>query len=142
MRGLGRRAGIITSEWCLDPARLLLTKVKDPLPAEKQANVVYEVPCTCGKVYTCETKRHLETAIAEHAWTEDHFINWKDMKILQCASSIMELVMKDALCIDAQPVNARFNQDSRYELPDCWMALKKIEGRSSRRSTRHRYSTT
>ena len=27
--------------------RSLLTKVKDPLPREKQANIVYEVPCTC-----------------------------------------------------------------------------------------------
>ena len=67
----------------------LLTKVKDTLPMEKQANVVYKVPCTCGKVYIGETTRRLETrlkehkdacikgftdksAIAEHAWTEDH----------------------------------------------------------------------
>ena len=28
-----------------------LTKVWDPLPTEKQANVVYEVLCTCGNVY-------------------------------------------------------------------------------------------
>ena len=28
--------------------RSMLTKVKDPLPIEKQANVVYEIPCTCG----------------------------------------------------------------------------------------------
>ena len=27
----------------------LLTKVKDPLPIEKQSNVVTKVPCTCGK---------------------------------------------------------------------------------------------
>ena len=62
------------------------SKVKDPLPMKKQANVVYEVPCTCGKVYIGETRRRLETrlkvhkdacikdksSIAEHAWTEDH----------------------------------------------------------------------
>ena len=29
--------------------RSMLTKVKDPLPIEKQANVVYEIPCTCGR---------------------------------------------------------------------------------------------
>ena len=38
----------------------MLTKVKDPLPVKKQATVIYEVPCTCGKVYIEETKRHLE----------------------------------------------------------------------------------
>ena len=44
----------------------LLTKVIHPLPAEKQANVVYEVPCTRGKVYIGETKRHLVEACIRH----------------------------------------------------------------------------
>ena len=36
--------------------------------------------------------------------------------------------MKEALCIQAKPANVRFNRDSGYELPDCWIALnKKIE---------------
>ena len=43
--------------------RSMLTKVKDPLPIEKQANVVYEIPCTCGKVYIGETKRRLGTRL-------------------------------------------------------------------------------
>ena len=80
--------------------RSMLTKVKDPLPVEKQANVVYKVPCSCGKVYIGETKRRLETrlkehkeacvkgqttksAIAEHAWLEGHPINWDGTRILQ-----------------------------------------------------------
>ena len=46
--------------------RGLLTKVKDPLPIEKQSNIVYEVPCTCGKVYIGETKRRLGTRLQEH----------------------------------------------------------------------------
>ena len=81
----------------------LLTKVKDPLPREKQANIVYKAPCTCGKVYTGETTRWLGThlkehkdacikgfmdksTIAEHAWIEDHPIHWDDTRILQHAS--------------------------------------------------------
>ena len=80
--------------------RSLLTKVKDPLPVEKQLNVVYEVPCTCGKVYIGETKRRLGTqlkehrdacakcltdksAIAKHAWTSNHPINWARTRVLQ-----------------------------------------------------------
>ena len=35
----------------------MLTLVKDPFSVEKQANVEYEVPCTCGKVSIRETKR-------------------------------------------------------------------------------------
>ena len=129
--------------------RSLLTKVKDPLPTTKQSNVVYEVPCTCGKVYIGETKRRLETrlkehkdactryltdksAIAEHAWANDHPINWAETKILQRANRTMELVMKEALSIRTTPEDARFNRDNGYELPDCWIATyKKLKGGAS-----------
>ena len=111
--------------------RSLLTKAKDPLPTEKQSNVVYEVPCTCGKVYIGETKRRLETrlkehkdasaksltdrsAIAKHAHANDHPINWAGTRILQRASRNMELVMKEALSIRTTPEQTRFNRDSGY----------------------------
>ena len=126
--------------------RSMLTKVKDPLPVEKHANVVYEVPCSCGKVYIGETKRRLETrlkehkeacvkgqttksAIAEHAWSEGHPINWDGTRILQRASHTMELVLKEAMCIQSTPTDSWFNRDSGYELPDCWIALnRKLKG--------------
>ena len=44
----------------------LLTKVKDPLPKEKLAGVVYWIPCQCGKVYVGETQRCLRTRVKEH----------------------------------------------------------------------------
>ena len=44
----------------------MLTEVKDSLPVEKQVNVVYEVQCTCGKVYIGETKKRLGTRLKEH----------------------------------------------------------------------------
>ena len=47
--------------------RRLLIKVKDPLPIDRQSNVVYEVPCTCGKVYIGETKGRLGTRLKEHS---------------------------------------------------------------------------
>ena len=28
-----------------------LTRVKDRLPIEKRSNVVYQIPCSCGKYY-------------------------------------------------------------------------------------------
>ena len=47
--------------------RSMLTKVKDAMPVEKQANVVYRIPCSCGKAYIGETKRRLETCrLREH----------------------------------------------------------------------------
>ena len=145
--------------------RSLLTKVKDPLPTTKQSNVVYEVPCTCGKVYIGETKRQLETrrletrlkehkdactkyltdksAIVEHAWANDHPINWTETKILQRANRTMELVMKEALSIRTTPEDARFNRDNGYELPDCWITTyKKLKGRASLSSARRRHAHT
>ena len=67
----------------------LRTALKEPIPIEKKSGVVYEVPCSCGKVYIGETKRTLETrmkehraaarlgqleksAVAEHAWQDGH----------------------------------------------------------------------
>ena len=41
--------------------RSMLTKVKDALPVEKQVNVVYWIPCSCGKAYIGKTKQRLET---------------------------------------------------------------------------------
>ena len=78
----------------------LLTEVKDPLPTEKQASVIYKViSCTCRKLYIGMTKRRLEThlkehkdacikgftdksAIAEHAQMEDYPIHW-DIAVCQ-----------------------------------------------------------
>ena len=115
----------------------LRTRVKDPLPMENEANVVYEVPCTCGKVYIGETTCLLEThlkehkyaciksfmdksAIAEHAWTKDHPICWGDTRILQHASRTMKLVVKEAICIQTTPESSHFSRNGGYDIPNCW----------------------
>ena len=120
----------------------LLSRIKDPLPVEKQASVVYKVPCTCRKVYigdsTCwpETrlKEHKDACIkgftdksiiGEHAWMEDHPICWNDTKILQRASQTTELVVKEALCIQTTPESSYFNRNGGYDIPNCWIAMFK-----------------
>ena len=60
-----------------------------------------------------------KSAIAEHAWSNDHPINWSGTKILKRASHTMELVMKEAHCIQSMPTDSHFNRDGGYELPDC-----------------------
>ena len=113
---------------------------------------------TCGKVYIGETKRWLETclkehkdactkcltdksAIVEHAWADDHPITWAETKTLQRARRTMELAMKEALSIRTTPEDARFNRDSGYELPDCWIAtFKKLKGGTSLSSARRRHA--
>ena len=105
---------IFRSEWTL---RSMLTRVKDTLPLEKYSNVVYRIPCSgCSKVYTGETIRRLETrfkehqevlrrgmteksAVAEHAWDNQHSINWKEASIIDQARMHKELLLKEALHI-------------------------------------------
>ena len=40
--------------------------MKDPLPKEKLAGVVYQIPYQCGTVYVGETRRRLEMRVKEH----------------------------------------------------------------------------
>ena len=94
---------------------------------------------TCLKEHkdTCAKCLTNKLAIAEHAWTNDHPINWNGTKILQPASRTMQLVLKEALSIHMTPKDARFNRDSGYELPDCWIATyNKLRGGASFSSAR------
>ena len=135
----------------------ILTKVKDPLPMEKQANIIYKVPCTCGKVYISKTTRQLEiclkeckevcikgftdkSTIAKHDWTEDHPISWGDTRILQYASQTMKLVIKEEICIWMIPESSHFNCYGGYDIPNCWIATyRKL---SSETHAGHTYPTT
>ena len=44
-----------------------------------------------------------KSAIAEHAWTNDHPINWAGTKILQHVSRTMQLVLKKYLAYTRHP---------------------------------------
>ena len=76
-----------------------LTKIKDRVPTNCAASIVYSIPCSCGKVYIGETCRRLKqrleehrnacmkgdekaSAIAEHAWKDHCPIVWSEAKIL------------------------------------------------------------
>ena len=125
--------------------RSLLTRVKDPLPKEKLAGVVYQIPCQCGKVYAGETQRCLETqgkehrdacnkgdtgksAIAEHQCDQQHQVNWEDTRVPDRASRLVQLRVKEALYIQKTPTNNRLNCEEGYELPGCWIATVKKAG--------------
>ena len=113
---------------------------------EKLAGVVYQIPCQCGKVYIGEMQRWLETlvkehkdayskghaeksAIAEHARDQQHTIDWEETKVLNKATRPVQLLVKEALCIQRTPTNNRLNRDGDYELPGCWITtMKKLGG--------------
>ena len=124
----------------------LLTRVKDPLPKEKVAGVVYQIPCLCGKVYVGETQRRLETlvkehrdacnkgdtwksAIAEHQWDQQHQMDWDETRVLDRATRPIQLKVKEVLHIQKTPANNRLDRDGGYELPGCWIeTMKKLGG--------------
>ena len=118
--------------------RTALVRVKDPIPMEKKSGVVYEVPCSCGKVYIGETKRTLETrmkehraaarlgqleksAVAEHAWQDGHTIDWSDVRILDEAPRNSVLLIKEALHIRLRPPEEKINRDLGLDVPECWV---------------------
>ena len=142
--------------------RSMLTKVKDAVPMEKQANVVYRIPCSCGKSYIGETKRRLESrlkehqdacrtqslhksAVAEHAWGSHHPINWNDTSVVDRARRPEELLLKEAIHIQNTPAGESLNRDGGKEIPKSWMiTLKHSGGAVNRRPGRNfrRQSTT
>ena len=136
--------------------RSMLTRVKDTLPLGKHSNVVYQIPCGgCSKVYIGETIRRLETrlkehqealrremteksAVAEHAWDNQHSINWEETSIIDQARRHKELLLKKALHIHMTPADQRINRDEGLELPGCWTAtLKRLGGRGWQQPAPH-----
>ena len=71
--------------------------------------------------YGRETER---SAIAEHAWSEHHQIDWEGTAMVDCASRRMELSIKEALHIPITLEQQRLNREVGLELPDCWVATQ------------------
>ena len=119
-----------TPERCSGPdPPSVLSSLRSRTP-EKQPNVVYEVPCICGKLYIGKIRRRLETCLKEHidacikgftdiSAVEDHTIRWDDTLTLQFASRTM---VKEAICIQTILESSHFNRDGGYDIPDCCIA--------------------
>ena len=96
---------------------------------ENMFKLVYQVPCSCGKVYVGETVRRLEnkmkehqdacqegalekSALAEHAWESYHPIKWEETTVVDQArthNSPKELLLKEAIHI--RLLNPPLNMD-------------------------------
>ena len=117
-----------------------LTRVKDRDPMLSLAGVVYKIPCSCGKEYIGETKRMLETrlkehkaatrrgeieksAVAEHAWKEDHPPLWDEVEILAHANRVDTLRIKEAFCLTVADEEKSLNRDKGLATSDCWRPL-------------------
>ena len=119
--------------------RSVLTQVKDPLPMGKRSKVVYGIPCSCSKVYIGETRRRLETklrehqeacrkgtfetsAVAEHAWKDQHAIRWDETTVVNMARHPSELLLKEAIHSNRTPVgNASTETQDLSSLDAGWL---------------------
>ena len=124
----------------------ILTSVKDPTPPDERPRVIYNIKHTCGDFFVGETKRTLATgikehktacwlaafersAVAKHAWQEDHKINWDDVEILDKAKDLQERKVK-YLYIRMVPRTCLMNRDEGRELPPLWMrTIKRAQKR-------------
>ena len=68
----------------------------------------------------CEEGLIERSAIAEHAWTQQHPIAWEKAAAVDQARRKKELILKEALHIQITPEEQRFNRDVGLELP-AWM---------------------
>ena len=59
------------------------------------------------------------SAVAEHAWENQHSVNWKETSIINQARMYKELIMKEAMHIHMTPADQCLNQGGRLELPEC-----------------------
>ena len=91
----------------------MLTRVKETLPQDKQSQVVYRIPCSCGKVYTRETFRRLKTRLREHEQvfsegttalsTVAEHMHRHQNPITDQARGHQELLLKEAIYIHSAP---------------------------------------
>ena len=140
LRRVCRRYDIRTVFTTISTLRRELTRVKDQDPMLSRAGVVYRIPCSCGKEYIGETKRALRTrlkehqaatrrgeteksAIAEHAWAEQHCPAWDEVTILEQAEREDILRIKEAFCIALTDQKKSLNRDKGVATADCWMPL-------------------
>ena len=100
---------------------------------------MYQIPCSCGNVYIGEMKRALETrikehraatrrgkteksAIAEHAWGQQHPILWEETSVLDQAKNNTTLLIKEALHIRLTDLEL-INRDEGVTIPECWQPV-------------------
>ena len=45
------------------------------------------------------------STVTEHAWAQDHPINWNEARVLDCAARATELVLKEAASSEGDRLN-------------------------------------
>ena len=112
---------------------------KDPIEPSRSCGVVYEVGCSdCNKVYIGQTRNSLDmrlaqhkaavrgmqcdkSALAQHAVSESHTIDWKGAKVITKSSQWRQRMIEEAFYTHAKRERA-INRCDEF-LPDVYKAL-------------------
>jgi hypothetical protein len=54
----------------------------------------------------CATRGHVKSAIAEHQWDQQHQLDWDETRVLDRATRLIQLKIKEALHIEKTPLIA------------------------------------
>ena len=97
--------------------RQLLSNLKDIIPDLQKSGAVYQIPCaSCSASYIGQSGRRLEqrikehrrvvatadlrlSALAEHVWTNEHPVDWRNVKILTVTNDYNIKVVIEAFAI-------------------------------------------
>ena len=100
-----------------------LVRLKDHIPLQQRAGVVYWIPCgSCSKVYISQTGRTMEHHLKEHKWAltsgntaqsgvaeheQMHEISWKEAKVVDSHPYYRQRCVLEAwhICIEHQTMN-------------------------------------
>ena len=78
----------------------------------------------------CSKHQTEKSAVVEHAWEQDHPIEWNSTKILDRAKGHRELLLKEALHIQTAMEGSHFNRDVGVWLHNYWIdAIKRSRRR-------------
>lgn len=110
----------------------LFTKIKDTIPLKKQANVVYQVQCSCNATYTGQTKQFLEkrfyqhkrdinkdqnlsiSALTRHLKDTNHQISIDNIKILEKQTNFRKRSILEMLQIKSSTNSLNVVEDYAY----------------------------
>lgn len=113
IRRIGNDYNVRTAIRTTNTIRSMLTKTKPDNENQRTKNCIYKVPCECGKSYIGETGRPLQvrikehkklvrlgetdkSRIAQHAWEEEHRIEWEHTTILDREDNHTKRKLKEA----------------------------------------------
>ncbi|XP_050510634.1 uncharacterized protein LOC126887260 [Diabrotica virgifera virgifera] len=142
LKTIGNKFNISTTFKTTNTLRSILSKTKPNNDQERTKNCIYKIPCECEQFYLGETSRPLDVRISEHqsyiknrefersqicqhAWDNEHRVQWRDSSIVLKESDSKKRKIKEAALIMLNETNCVAN--SSVECSRMWLPILKEE---------------